>query len=225
VSDPPLRLQFDVQGELLEAARECEAEVFSARFGYTAEELTESYARYDAQTHFLVVTDHADRVLAASRLVFPGPGGLPTMDDVAAPPWSVDPFQVAELAGLDLDRTLDGATFAVRDGLRRQGYAASHVLLHGMFAAMLANRLPSLLCIIDAVPNEMLRALGLIFTTLPGTSTQPYYASPASTPMYAHLTDLLAGQQRLAPQAHRAIGEGIGLAGVVVPPVHKFRLR
>src|SRR4029453_7143857 len=40
---PPLRLLFDVQGELLESARECEAEVFLRWYGNTREQLAEEY--------------------------------------------------------------------------------------------------------------------------------------------------------------------------------------
>lgn len=225
MSPAPLRLVFDVQGELLQAARDCEADVFFAQFGNTADQLAQNYEKYEADTHFLAVVDEDDRVLAVSRLVFPGPGGFPTLDDIAGPPWNADPFQCCESAGIDLERTLDAATIAVRNGLRKQGFAASHALLYGIYAAMWANGLPWKLCINDAVPNQLLLALGLVYPTLPGTSVMPYYGSAASTPMYAYLPELMANQQRLAPLAHQAIGEGVGLNGVEVPAKAEFRLR
>jgi hypothetical protein len=224
VSEAPLRLLFDVQGEIREAAKECEADVFFARFGNTAQDLAEAYGKYESTTHFMAVTDQTRRVMGAARLIFPGPAGLKTLDDVAEDPWRVDPRRAAAEAGLDLSRTMDGTTFAVRDGLRRQGFAVSHALLYGMFGGMEANGVSSLVAMIDSVVIEMLRKLGLIFETIPGTGSRPYFGSAATTPMYAHLDQLMSTQKRLAPLAHRAIGEGIGLAGVDVPPMDDLRI-
>jgi hypothetical protein len=224
VSLAPLRLLFDVQGEIKEAAKECEAEVFYAHFGNTAQDLADAYGKYESSTHFMAVVDPTGQVLGAARLIFPGPVGLKTLDDVAEQPWGIDPRRAAEQAGLDLARTMDGTTFAVRDGLRRQGFAISHALLYGMFAGMAANRIRSLVAMVDSVVIGLLRELGLIFETIPGTTSQPYFGSAATTPMYAHLAALMATQQQLAPSAHRAIGQGIGLAGVEVPSKDELRI-
>lgn len=222
MSQAPLRLLFDVQGEIREAAKECEADVFYAHFGNTAQDLADAYRKYESSTHFMAVADQDGQVLAAARLIFPGPAGLKTFDDVAEEPWRIDPLRAAEQAGLELNRTMDGTTFAVRDGLRRHGFAASHALLYGMFAGMAANGISSLVAMVDSVVIGLLRDLGLIFETIPGTSSQPYFGSAATTPMYAHLAALMATQQRLAPGAYQAIGQGIGLAGVEVPGKHEF---
>ena len=226
MSPAPLRLVFDVRGELLEAARQCEAEVFLARFGNTAQQLDDAYGKYEPDTHFQAVLDRTGRVVAASRLVFPGPNGLPTMDGVAAPPWNFDPIQAAEAtaaAGLDLDRTMDISTFAVRDGLHKLSFGASYGIMYGLFAAMAANQVASVLAIIDAVPIQLLRDVGVIFHPIPGSTGRPFFGSPDSTPMYGHLDEVLATQQRLAPRAYQALGHGIGL-NVEVPPVAGFRL-
>ena len=102
MSEAPLRLLFDVQGEVREAARECEADVFSTRFGNTAQDLADAYGKYESTTHFMAVTDQPGRVVGAARLIFPGPAGLKSFDDVAGEPWRVDLRQAAAEAGLDL---------------------------------------------------------------------------------------------------------------------------
>ena len=224
MTDRPLRLFFDVQGEMLEAARDCEAEVFADRFGNTAAELDEAYGPYEAHTHFVAVVDPDGTVAAVMRLIFPGPAGLKTLDDLARPPWSVDPAAAARQAGLDLESTLDVATMAVRNGMRRQGFAASHALAYGLFGAMRVNGIRSMVAMIDAVPYELLRGIGLMFPAIPGTVSRPYFGSPATTPIYAQLEPLLDTQARLAPVAHRAIRHGIGLTGVQVPEPEALRL-
>jgi hypothetical protein len=224
VTDRPLRLFFDVQGELLDAARECEAEVFRDRFGNTAAELEEAYGPYRAHTHFLAVVDAAGAVAAVMRLIWPGPAGLKTLDDLARPPWGLDPARAARRAGLEPESTLDVATLAVRNGMRRRGFDASHALAYGLFGAMRMNGIRSMVAMIDAVPYELLRGIGLRFPAIPGAVTRPYFGSPATTPIYGQLEPLLAAQARLAPVAHRAIRHGVGLSGVQVPEPEELRL-
>jgi hypothetical protein len=119
---------------------------------------------------------------------------------------------------------MDGTTFAVREGVRRRGYAASHALLYGMFGGMEMNGIQSIVTMLDALAISILTDLGLNFQTIPGTSTQPYFGSEATTPSYAHLPALLSAQQELAPRWYQSIGLGIGLAGVEVPPKHELKL-
>jgi hypothetical protein len=220
----PVRLVFDAQGPLREAARACEAEVFSAWFGNTAGELAEAYGKYEDSTHWLVIADADDRVLAVSRLIWPGPAGWKTIDDLACPPWEIDSRRAARQAGLDLDRTLDVTTMAVRRGVHRLGFDASHAMAYGLFGAMRMNGIESMVALLDAVPLELLRGIGLNFTPIPGTAAGPYFGSAATTPVYARMDSLLAAQERLAPAAHQAIRHGIGLAGVELPAPEALRL-
>jgi hypothetical protein len=230
VTQAPLRLQFDVKGELREAAKECEAELFAARFGKTARklgnarELGHAYERYESASRFSIVTDESGQVIAASRLIFPGPAGLKALHDIAVEPWKVNPKQATGTAGLDPAQTVDATSFAVRDGLGAQGVEASYALLYGLFGALEVNGIPSMVAVIDDPVRRMLRTLGLIFHRLPGTSPQPYFGSAASEPVYAHLSYLMTTQRALAPREHLAIARGIGLVGVDVPPPHELRL-
>ena len=52
-----LNLHFNVRGELLEAARECEADVFLQAFGNTRQQLEDEYGPYNDQSVFVAVAD------------------------------------------------------------------------------------------------------------------------------------------------------------------------
>jgi hypothetical protein len=219
-----MRLLFDVGGDLRRAAQDCEAEVFGARFGTPPEQIQQAYRRYRMASRFMVVIDRDGGVQAAARLILPGPAGLKTLHDVAGSPWRADVHAVLSGAGLDPRRTLDAATFSVREGLGKTGIDASLALLYGLFVGMHVNRVPSVVSMIDERVRGMLEELGLCFRPLPGTAGQPFSGVPAREPVYAHLGELLAEQRRRAPQAHRAVTRGIGLAGVHVPPPEALRI-
>jgi N-acyl-L-homoserine lactone synthetase len=224
VTPASLSLQFDVQGELRAAARECEAEVFSARFGNSAQDLVDAYGAYESASHFLTVTDDAGHVVAAARLIFPSQAGLKTLDDVAHEPWRMDPRRAAGTAGLDVRRTVDATTFSVRPGESNRSFQASYALLYGLFMGMQANDILSMVAVIDDPVRKMLRAAGLIFHRLPGTTAQPYFGSASSEPVYAHLAHLMTTQRALNPRAHDAMAKGIGL-DVTVPPIRELKLQ
>ncbi len=52
-----LNLHFDVRGDLLEAARQCEEDVFLEAFGNTRTQLDEEYGPYNDQSVFIAVSD------------------------------------------------------------------------------------------------------------------------------------------------------------------------
>lgn len=114
------RLHFDPQGAVLASARECEAEVFLRWYGNTREQLAQEYSRYDAHSTFLALADPDGQVLAAARLISPGPAGLKTLDDISSAPWGVDGRRVAHAARMDLNTTWDVATIGVRRGAARR---------------------------------------------------------------------------------------------------------
>src|SRR4051794_19204791 len=80
-----LRLEFDPKGERRGAAHDCEAEVFLKSFGNTVEQMAEEYGPYEDTSVFVSITDPNGTVVAAARLITPGPIGLKTLNDLARP--------------------------------------------------------------------------------------------------------------------------------------------
>jgi hypothetical protein len=109
-----LNLHFDPRGDLLEAARQCEEDVFLQAFGNTRSQLDEEYGPYNDQSVFVSVSDDSGHVVGSCRLITPGPAGLKTLNDVARQPWGVDGLRAARAASIDVTRTWDIATLGVR---------------------------------------------------------------------------------------------------------------
>ena len=224
-SRPSFRLEFDVRGRLLEAARACEADVFWKWYGNSADELDREYGPYDAASAFLALVTDTDAVVGSCRVIVPGPAGLKTVADVSAPPWGVDGLCAAQAARLDLATTWDVATLGVRDGLDGQGRMASAALYHGLIQATRANQVSALVSILDERVRLLLRSVGVVTHPLPGAATRPYLGSSASTPVYGRMPQSLDTWRRIAPEAYRYIALGVGLDAVAVPTLDAFRLR
>lgn len=222
--DARFALHFQPSGDLLEAALACEADVFLNAYGNTAEELDSEYARYADSSVFIALTDrHAD-VVAACRIIRPGPAGLKTLDDASREPWQVDGYRSAAAARVDVTRTWDVATLGVRAGLRGTGLIAASALYHGLIVAIEVNAVRTIVMTLDERVRTLLTGIGLITHALPGTFTAPYLGSTASTPVYGHYSEMRDAQRRVNPDAHRLVAQGVGLDSVVVPERGHFRL-
>lgn len=220
-----LSMHFQVSGHLLKSALDCEAEVFYQWFGNTREELAEEYDPYLDATVFLVVADRAGDVLGAVRLIAPGGvAGPKTLVDIGAPPWGVDGARVAAAIGLDLATTWEVATLGVRKTPQANRAQLSMALYHGLMTVAQVNRMTSFVAILDERVRRLLAAVGIVTYPLPGTSTQPYLGSEASTPVFCHFASMLQNQRLRFPDAYRLVTLGTGLDGVSVPPRMSFRL-
>ena len=220
--DQPLFMHFDVRGHLLDSALECEAEVFWKWFGNTREELDAEYGPYEPDSVFLAIADADDHVVAAVRLIAPGPSGFKTLADVGRDPWNVDGLRSAAAVGMDLSHTWEVGTLGVRADYARSGTRLSLALYHGLMTIAQVNRMSSFVAILDERVRRLLSSVGIITRPLPGTRTAEYLGSPSSTPVYAHFTPMLENQRREFPDAHRLVTLGIGLDGIVVPPPSAF---
>ncbi len=220
----PLRLVFDPTGDLLEAARECEADIFLRTFGNTREQLQAEYARYEDASFFMALADPDDNVVAVCRVITPGEAGLKTLNDAGGSPWNVDGVRAARAAGVDPASTWDIATIGVRSGAGGERMFAAATLYHGIAVAATVNNIRSLVMIMDERARRLLTSTGVLTHRLPGTNAEPYLGSPASTPVFGHVAQMIDGQRRINPDAHRLISMGVGLDGVTVPAVEAFRL-
>jgi len=217
------RLVFDPRGDLLAAARACEADVFLARYGNTQAQLDEEYGPYEGQSVFLALATPKGEVEAAVRFIVPGTSGLKSLVDVKGDPWHVDAQESAAMAGIDVLRTWDIATLSARSS-RTEGVSHVAALYHGVALATRANAITSTVAILDVRVRRLLDSVGLRYRTLPGTRTRAYLGSPASIPVYADLACLLDNQRRTDPDSYRLFVHGTGLDGISVPGREAFEL-
>ncbi|WP_426564884.1 hypothetical protein ACPPVT_01760 [Angustibacter sp. McL0619] len=217
-------MHFDARGDLLESARQCEAEVFQRWFGNTRAELDEEYGPYEADSIFLVIADAGDEVVAAVRLIAPGRSGFKALDDVAQAPWQVDGARSAAAAGLDLSTTWEVGTLCVRAGVAGSS-RLSLALYHGLMTVAQVNGMSAFIAILDERVRRLLSSVGITTRPLPGVRTAPYLGSAHSTPVYSPFAAMLDAQRRDLPDAYRLVTLGIGLDGIVVPERAAFRRR
>jgi hypothetical protein len=220
----PLRLEFNPQGDALDAARACEAEIFSQTYGNTPAEFAVEYGPYDDATVFLTLAEENGDVVAASRLIMPSAAGLKTLNDIGRPPWSVDGLRSARAARIDPSRTLDVATIGVRADAGASRMFAAVALYHGIAIAARVNRIETFVMVLDERVRRLVTAMGLMTQALPGTHAEPYLGSPASAPLYGNLAQMADFARRVNPETHRLIGQGVGLDGVSVPALSAFQL-
>ena len=216
-----LTLKFNVQGSELDAARECEAEVFLEAFGNTRDQLAEEYGPYEDQSIFLSVIDEDGNTLGSCREIMPGPAGLKTLNDIGRRPWLTDGVRSARAAGVDPTRAWDLATCGVRQSYRSHRLMVGVALYYGLFRSARVNEVPAIVSIMD---DHMRRTLGIFDVecpALPGTSKGEYLGSIASTPVY-YLSTMLDIQRRRNPEAYRLLSLGVGLDGVSVPDDASF---
>lgn len=213
---PFLRLVFNPSGEELAAAKRCEADVFLETYGNTPEEFEVEYGPYESATGFMTVLREDGEAVAAARFITPGPAGLKTLNDVSREPWQVDGLRSARAAGVDVSRTWDIATIAVRRGAGRGGLCAA-ALYHGIVASAFANGVEWIVMIMDSHARTLLTSLGMQTRGLPGTAAGEYLGSVNSTPLWTNLHRMFEHQRQESPDAYRLIFQGIGLDGIALP--------
>jgi len=220
-----MRLLFDVRGDLLDAARACEQDVFDSAYGNTPEQLEAEYGPYDDTSVFIALVDDDGRAQAACRVITYGDRGLKTLVDLGREPWRLDGMRSARAAGIDPVTTWDIATLGVRSEMERAGVLAAAALYHGLVAGGRANGVTTMITIVDERVRTLLHGVGLATHRLPGAGPAEYLGSPRSTPVYAHLAAVLDHQRRHAPDAYRMITLGVGLSGVRLPAPDEWLLK
>lgn len=219
------RLHVNPTGDLLEAARDCEADVFWQWYRNTREEMEREYGPYEDRSVFLAVTDAHDDVTAVMRLIAPGgPAGLKTLTDVAAEPWNVDGRRAATAAGLDLATTWEIATLGSRRRQAASSIRNSMALYFGFGVLARVNAMSAFVSILDDRVRRLLDMVGLATLPLPGTRAGAYLGSAASTPVYGVTSTMADNQRRNHPDAFALIAMGHGLDGVSVPTDEEFLL-
>lgn len=214
-------MHFDPVGDVLAAAKACEAAVFLQAYGNTAEQWRDEYERFDPASVFLTVMEQGGDAVATCRLILPNPIGLKSLVDVEHDPWFVDANASAATVGMTPARTWDIATLAARRGVAGAGLLAA-ALYHGIVAAMRANTMRWVVMIIDARARRLLSMLNLEGYVLPGTMAAPYLGSSASVPIWADVPRLMKVQRRVNPDAYAMIDRGVGLEAIALPDAADF---
>lgn len=221
----PLRLVFDPTGDLLEAARACEADIFLRTFGNTREQLEAEYGRYEDASVFIVLADPDDKVFGVCRMIMPNEAGFKSLNDLAGPPWSIDGERAARAVGIDLSSCWDFATVGVHPDIDKSvRIFAAIALYHGVLTAGRVNGIESVVMIMDDRALQLITAGGITTHRLPGTKSEPYLGSPGSTPVYGNFAEMVDVARRTNPDTFRLIVQGVGLDGVTVPEQEAFRL-
>ncbi len=218
------RLVFQPEGHLLDAARACESEVFLHAYGNTSEDFVREYGPYEGASHFIALASADDEVVGVCRLVFPGPAGLKTVNDVSRPPWNVDGVRATRAVGADLTSTWDVATLGVLPS-RRMPFLGAAALYHGLVMATRANDVRWIVMMLDERARRLLAAAGFIAAAIPGTAPAPYLGSESSTPLVGNVAAMIDVQRRTNPDAYRLMSLGVGLDGITVPPLSEFVVR
>lgn len=218
------RLHFDADGEIRDAALDCEADVFLKAYGNTAEQLADEYGPYDEASSFIAVSDDQGEVVAAARLINPSPLGLKTIDDLGRDPWNIDGRRSARAAGLNIDNMWDVATFGVRKGAAG-GMLLSAALYHAVIQGGNVNEMDGIVMIMDERARRLFTSIGFYSHPFPGARPGPYLGSPKSTPLWGRRIELVDGQRRSNPEAFRLITQGIGMDGIDLPDREGFRLK
>lgn len=213
---PTVRLVVDPDGDVLEAARVCEADVFDARFGDGRAVLDEWFATHERTSVFVALVDEDGFAVAAARCIVPGPEGL-KLDESLVDDWGVDPAATWAAAGLDPATTWEIASISVRPRQDGVGQVWTAALLHGLHEVTRVNGATAVVAVLDEGARALLGRAGLAFHAFPGCGPRPYCGSPASTPVYTRI-DAVRRHQRVAePETYRLVMLGMGLDGVVLP--------
>jgi hypothetical protein len=225
-----MRLHFRPDAQIPPAVRDCEADVFLRWYGNTREYLAEAYGPYEAQqTSFLWLTV-GDEVVGSLRLIRPGALPLRTVQDIEGPPWDVDADAEAAKVGMDLSRTWDIATVAVRpEILGAAGTSvAAQILYHAAGEAAMANGASWMVAIADRRVRVLASNTGLTMRQIPGTGAAEYMGSPTSLPVYAHIETVFAEQRAQDPESYRRGTTGTGAEHlfdeIVLPERHEYVL-
>ncbi len=221
---PRLHLVFDPEGDDLDEARACEAEVFLRWYGNSEAQLLEEYGPYEAASTFLALAREDARVVGTCRLISPSKLGLKTLVDLERPPWGIDGSRSAASVDLDPATTWDVGTLGIRSGLTGSDLRVAAALYHGLVLVARANQVHSFVAILDDRLRRLFRSMGLVLHTLPGASSGEYLGSASSTPIYAHFASLLDQQRRTEPETYRLVTMGEGL-DLVIPDPAAFVLK
>lgn len=177
-----------------EIGRHVERTVFLEAFGNTPELLEKEYGRYEPTSVFLCVVDHRHRRAAgAVRLILPAPGGpgLKTLNDLE-PVFGERAGTLLSHAGVapPPDATWDVATLAVMPeyrGAAAAGLVSLALYQSGVRAARHVG-VDWMVAILDAVVHRMQR-FAFHAPFVPFAPPRPYLGSPASYPVYLHVSE------------------------------------
>lgn len=187
--------------------REVEKDVFWTYFKNDLSRLRDEYEAYDDDSVFIVAIDTREGVPAgAIRMVLPnGTDPVKSVVDIANPtlPWGVPVDQIADRAidgKLDLSKTIDVATLAIKKEYRPKGQSdldkLSAHLYYAMYQWSRKHGYDNWIGIIDTRPVDQIQNLGNPLDFFEGVGVGAYIDSASSIPFYANLDRI---DERITP--------------------------
>ncbi|MGV1006285.1 MAG: hypothetical protein ACOYEV_16295 [Candidatus Nanopelagicales bacterium] len=178
-----------------------EARAFSHWYDNTAEELLTEFESYaDCSRMLGCWTKDQSQLLGILRYTI---GRQKTLDDLAGPPWHLEPAAVARRAGLDPRFTVDVATFAV--DRTAAGSPAADRLCFGLFQIAVGAQLQAITAMLDDRILQLLAKRGIQFQLLPGTWPAEYLGSPSTSPVYCRIDEMLVEMAQHFPDRLTAL--------------------
>ncbi len=188
---------------------EFEASQFGAHYGETAQTLSDSFSAFEISAMFVRVRNGAGEVVGMARMIGPSAAGLPAIHDVALPVWGLSPTEVVAELGCVPATTWEIGTITAHSGI------PALACWHGVLRLLQVNEVSVVVAMLDDRVRAILNGrLHLLVTPIPGSFSAPYYGSPATTPIYARVQQVLARQCQLARPMWDLVTCGIGL------PIH-----
>jgi hypothetical protein len=222
------RFEFTIVGPddpLADEARAVEETAFDEFFENDPEQLEEEYGPYEAASTFLVCRDtESDRVTGVMRFIRNSDAGLKSLNDLETKPWHRPVDEVLRATGLDLDldKTIDIATFAILPEYRGtnspEGAFTRAILFHGLCTYTMETGAEAWVTIIDNAARDVVQVwAGAPFHQYQDVlqhaplAPMPYLGSKSSTPMWATMEEFIPRLRRDNPDIAAAYFDGKGL--------------
>jgi hypothetical protein len=202
-----------------EEARELERIAFYEFYGNSPEQLNAEYGPYEAASTFLIIRDSTNgRASGVIRLIHNTEARLKSLNDLEKEPWqrSVDEVLNGTNLDMNLDKTLDIATYVIAPGYRASDSAAGALTQMALFRGLCSYSVETgtdyLIGIVDDKVLARVQDLaGAPFHRYTSVESKPYLDSPASTPVWADMREFIPRLQRDSPALYGAYFEGEGL--------------
>ena len=222
------RFQYTIVGPddpLADEARAVEETAFDEFFDNDTELLEAEYGPYEAASTFLVCRDtESDKVTGVMRFIRNNSYGLKSLNDLGRTPWHrpVDEVLTASGLDLDLDKTIDIATFAILPEYRAtnspEGAFTRQILFHGLCQYTVETGANAWVTIIDDAARDVVQTwAGAPFHQYQDVlqhaplAPMPYLGSKSSTPMWATMEEFIPRLRRDNPHIYAQYFDGEGL--------------
>lgn len=186
---------LDGNSSFSDLGRMVEKEVFLQFFGNDESVFAVEYGPYEKSSKFIVVVDQKKLEPAGVlRIISHNKKGLKTIIDstISSSPWKLDLKRLTEEHQLDLSKTWDLATIAVRKPYRgkRAKRLVRSALLHELYQQSKSNGINHWIALLDDRHISAYEKIGVRVEAILGATGKPYLGSKSTTPILIDLKNL-----------------------------------